>query len=99
MNRADQMDHEARDTHDTHKTPALAELPSDAGRALERAIEWLANRAAAAAVSAQTGQSMVEYAVVVALIAVVSMGAIQLLGGGITTVFQNILVKIQGLGR
>ena len=47
----------------------------------------------------QAGQSMVEYAIVAALIAVVAMAAVQALGGGIAQVFQNILGKIEGLGR
>lgn len=46
----------------------------------------------------QVGQSMVEYAIVAALIAVVAMAAVQALGGGIAHVFQNILGKIQGIG-
>ena len=44
-----------------------------------------------------TGQSMVEYAIVVALIALVAMVTVQLLGVGISQVFQNILARIQGL--
>ena len=44
------------------------------------------------------GQSMVEYAIVVALIAVVAMVAVQGLGSGIAHVFQNLLSKIQGIG-
>jgi len=44
------------------------------------------------------GQSMVEYAIVAALIAVIAMAAVQALGGGIAQVFQNILGKIQGIG-
>ena len=80
-----------------------------AAGALRRAGEWLRprvnrrvnpQRALRVLVGhAQTGQSMVEYAVIVALVAIVAMGAIQLLGGGITTVFQNILTKITTLGR
>lgn len=46
----------------------------------------------------QPGQSMVEYAVVAALIAVAAMAAVQALGGGITTVFTNILGRISGIG-
>lgn len=46
----------------------------------------------------QAGQSMVEYAIVAALIAVVAMAAVQALGGGIAQVFQNILGRIQGIG-
>lgn len=46
----------------------------------------------------QTGQSMVEYAIVAALIAIVAMAAVEALGGGIAQVFQNILSSIQGIG-
>ncbi len=46
----------------------------------------------------QIGQSMVEYAIVAALIAVVAMAAVQALGIGIVEVFQNILAKITGIG-
>ena len=45
------------------------------------------------------GASLVEYAILVALIAIVAIAAVQGLGGGITQVFQNILGRIQGLGR
>ena len=46
----------------------------------------------------QPGQSMVEYAILAALIAIVAMAAVQALGGGISTVFQNILGRLSGLG-
>lgn len=46
----------------------------------------------------ESGQSMVEYAIVAALIAVVAMAAVQGLGGGIAQVFANILSRIQGIG-
>jgi Flp pilus assembly pilin Flp len=46
----------------------------------------------------QPGQSMVEYAILAALIAIVAMAAVQALGGGIVTVFQNILGRLSGLG-
>jgi Flp pilus assembly pilin Flp len=42
---------------------------------------------------------MVEYAIVVALIALVAIAAIQALGGGISQLFQNILSHIQGVGQ
>ena len=48
--------------------------------------------------SAQPGQSMVEYAIHAALIAIVAMAAVQALGGGIATVFQNILGRLSGMG-
>jgi Flp pilus assembly pilin Flp len=41
---------------------------------------------------------MVEYAILAALIAIVAMAAVQALGGGIATVFQNILGRLSGLG-
>lgn len=43
---------------------------------------------------AQSGQSMVEYAIIAALIAIVAMAAVQALGGGIAQVFTNILNRI-----
>ena len=46
----------------------------------------------------EAGQSMVEYAIIAALIAVIAMAAIQALGGGIAEVFQRILAHIQGIG-
>lgn len=46
----------------------------------------------------QVGQSMVEYAIVAALIAIIAMAAVQALGLGIVQVFQNILAKITGIG-
>lgn len=45
------------------------------------------------------GASLVEYAILVALIAVVALAAVQGLGTGIVQVFENILARIQGLGR
>jgi Flp pilus assembly pilin Flp len=49
------------------------------------------------AIGTEAGQSMVEYAIVVALIAIAAMVAVQLLGVGIAQVFQNILARVQGL--
>jgi Flp pilus assembly pilin Flp len=48
--------------------------------------------------AAQAGQSMVEYAITLALIAVASMVAVQALGGGIAGVFGRILGRIAGIG-
>ena len=42
----------------------------------------------------ETGQTMVEYAIVAALIAVVAMVAVETLGTGITDVFNNIADEI-----
>ncbi|MGD9891046.1 MAG: Flp family type IVb pilin [Dehalococcoidia bacterium] len=47
----------------------------------------------------QEGQSMVEYAIVAALVAVVAMVAVEALGTGIADVFQNIVSKVSGLGN
>jgi pilus assembly protein Flp/PilA len=42
----------------------------------------------------EEGQTMVEYSIVAALIAVVAMVAVQALGDGITGVFNNIVQSI-----
>jgi Flp pilus assembly pilin Flp len=44
------------------------------------------------------GQSMVEYAIVVALIAIIAMAGVQAFGQGIQQVFQHLLSKIQSIG-
>jgi len=49
-------------------------------------------------VRGEVGQSTVEYAVVAALIVIAGMAAVQLFGQGITTVFQNIVRRVQGIG-
>lgn len=46
----------------------------------------------------EAGQSMVEYAIVVALVAIIAMVGIQAFGQGVTQVFQHLLSKIQGIG-
>ena len=46
----------------------------------------------------EEGQSMVEYAVVVALVAIIAMAAVQAFGNGIAQVFQQLLSKITSLG-
>jgi Flp pilus assembly pilin Flp len=46
----------------------------------------------------QAGQSMVEYAIVVALIAIIAMAGVQAFGQGIQQVFQHLLSKIQSIG-
>ena len=58
---------------------------------LQNALRWLQEE--------DEGASMVEYAILVALIAIVGIAAVQALGTGIATVFQNILGRIQALGR
>ena len=47
--------------------------------------------------SEERGQTMVEYAIVAALIAVAAMAAVEALGGGISTVFGNIVSSITGI--
>lgn len=46
----------------------------------------------------ESGQSLVEYGIAVALIAVVAMASLQALGGGIAGVFGRILGRIAGIG-
>ena len=46
----------------------------------------------------EEGQSMVEYCIMAALIAVIAMAAVQALGVGIAGVFQRILSSITGIG-
>ena len=46
----------------------------------------------------ERGQSMVEYAIVVALVAVIAMAAVQAFGQGISQVFQQLLSQITSLG-
>ena len=48
--------------------------------------------------SRMVAQGMVEYGILVALIAVAALGAIQTLGGGIAAFFGRLLVHFQGLG-
>ncbi len=45
----------------------------------------------------EDGQTMVEYSIVAALIAVVAMAAVQALGVGITGVFNNIVQSISSV--
>ena len=45
------------------------------------------------------GASLVEYAILVALIAIVAIAAVQALGSAIVQLFQNIVSRLQGLGR
>ncbi len=48
--------------------------------------------------AAARGQSMVEYGIIIAVVAVVAMVAIQAFGNGIGAVFTRLLQKIQGIG-
>ena len=45
------------------------------------------------------GQSMVEYGIIVALIAIVAFATVQYLGEGIQQVFQRILDSFNGLAQ
>ena len=47
--------------------------------------------------SDQRGQTMTEYAIVAALIAVTAMAAVQALGGGIANVFEKIVTAVTGV--
>jgi Flp pilus assembly pilin Flp len=49
-------------------------------------------------IAGQTGQSMVEYAIVVALVAIIAMAGVQAFGQGVQQVFQHLLSKIQSIG-
>ena len=48
--------------------------------------------------SEERGQSMVEYAIVVALVAIIAMAGVQAFGQGISQVFQQLLSQITSLG-
>ena len=52
---------------------------------LTAAYVWLTNR-----VKADEGQGLVEYALIIALVAIALIAALQFLGGGIQNVFGNI---------
>lgn len=48
--------------------------------------------------AAESGQSMVEYAIIVALIAIIAMVGVQAFGQGVQQVFQHLLSKITSIG-
>lgn len=73
-------------------------MTSDARDTLRRLGHELEIRGIRLRARLQEGQSMVEYAIVAALIAIVAMAAIQALGIGIVGVFQRILNSISGIG-
>ena len=60
-------------------------------------VRWLVGRAHATLTYGVPGQSMVEYGIVITLIAIVAFGMIQLLGTQLSQVFQNILNRMLGL--
>jgi Flp pilus assembly pilin Flp len=45
----------------------------------------------------ESGQSMVEYALVTALIAIVAIVAVETLGNGVVSVFENIASELGGI--
>jgi pilus assembly protein Flp/PilA len=57
---------------------------------MKRFLHWLAR-------GGEAGQTMVEYAIVAALIAVVAMVAVETLGTGISDVFNNIADEITSI--
>lgn len=61
-------------------------------------VRWIVGRMPAALTYGVRGQSMVEYGIVVALIAIVAFATIKFLGQGIQGVFQNIVNGLQGIG-
>jgi Flp pilus assembly pilin Flp len=68
---------------------------------LKLRISWKALRrhlVGATRTSRLAAQGMVEYGILVALIAVAALGAIQTLGGGIAAFFGRLLIHFQGLG-
>jgi Flp pilus assembly pilin Flp len=65
---------------------------------IDRVIVPSALRAEQILARPQSGQSMVEYAIIAALIAIAALAAVQALGVGITGVFQRILSSISGIG-
>jgi pilus assembly protein Flp/PilA len=45
----------------------------------------------------ESGQDLLEYALLVALIALVAFGAVQLAGGSVNTIFGNIATKLSSV--
>jgi pilus assembly protein Flp/PilA len=52
---------------------------------------------AARMTTSESGQTLVEYALIIALVSVVLIGALQALTGNVTTVFTNIGTALQGM--
>jgi pilus assembly protein Flp/PilA len=59
-----------------------------------RAIQLKLSLAAARLRSETEGQAMVEYALLVSLIAIVSVGVLTVLGHNVSTIFQNVANQI-----
>jgi Flp pilus assembly pilin Flp len=47
---------------------------------------------------AESGQSMVEYAILIAVVVVALLAVMQAFTGGLAQVFNNLLARIQGIG-
>jgi Flp pilus assembly pilin Flp len=69
-------------------TPTGSSAPA---RTAKRRLEAAARSVVAALMKGQAGQSMVEYAIVLFLVAVVAMVAVRALGQGVDEVFRSIL--------
>ena len=61
-------------------------------------IEWLILELRARAGSRRTAQSMVEYSIIAALVAIVALAAVTNLGRDISGVFERIANSVAGLG-
>ena len=73
-------------------------LVIDMQEVLRRAAHGASGLATRLAIRLRSGTVMVEYAIMVALIAIVAMAAVQALGVGIVGVFQRILGSISNIG-
>jgi Flp pilus assembly pilin Flp len=72
-------------------------MQNDVGQALWGAVRVCLDRVARVLSRDHAGQSMVEYGIIVALIAIVAFATVQYLGEGIQQVFQRILDSFNGL--
>ena len=50
-------------------------------------------------IRSQKGVTMIEYALIAALVAVVVIGALTALGGNLTTIFTNVSTALSGAGN
>ena len=78
---------------------AVTRVATVRAAACGRSLRIAAARGRAALVYGQTGQSMVEYAIVIALVAIAAMVAVTAFSGGVGQVFTNMTSKLSGLGR
>lgn len=61
-------------------------------------VAVIASRVRARLARAEAGQSMLEYALVVAFVAVAVMVVVKLFGEAITGVFNRLITRLQGVG-